>query len=385
MGGFELILLSVLPLALLAGLVESKLQPDTGDGAPPDDAEPEAPRTEASGDLLDAVTLRGDPADATDGRGWGVSAASTAEVRLAPPVPAAATGDDAPTPEVTEADTRQGPDPHPDPDRLETGSPTDAPPTAPAALQTPASPAPPAAGSAPGTPDPADDPEFGRYAPHATLLGTAAGEHLTGTDGDDVILANGFATGTTAGNLVEGGAGDDTLLGGAGSDTLTATAGDNVIRASWDLNLEVSQGSDLFAWRDNGAPDILEGGAGNDRLIFARGDIATGGGGANVFEVWHDPASTQPCAVVTDFDPSADRLDVVMRIDEGDHPDCGTWAWDRSVQASVFEDARIEITADPATGRTEIRVDGEPVARLLGAPEVPADRVRVFAFWDITT
>lgn len=323
MGGLELILLGLLPAALLAGLAESKLLPQQAD----DTETSESGEAPAGSDLLDYA----------DGPG-----------------PTAQAG----SPHLQDAQGAgaQGPAPSPAADATD-----------------------------PLRAVPEDYPEFQRHVPDAPNLGSAGSDTLNAGEGGNVVLANGFDSAARAGNTVTGGPGDDTLLGGAGSDTLSAPAGNNIIRASYDLNLELSQGSDLFIWRDNGLPDILEGGAGDDRLIFARGDVATGGGGANVFEVWHDPGSAQPSAMITDFDPGKDRLDVVMRIDEADHPDCGTWAWDAEVEASVFEPARPEIAVDAETGRTDVLVDGETVARLLGAPQLTAEQIRIFAFWDITT
>ncbi len=79
-------------------------------------------------------------------------------------------------------------------------------------------------------------------------------EHLTGGAGDDYLFAKDIDS------LLEGGAGNDTLIGGTGNDILIGGAGD----------------------------DILIGGAGDDILIGGLGDdILIGGEGSNIF-LWRE-------------------------------------------------------------------------------------------------
>ncbi len=177
---------------------------------------------------------------------------------------------------------------------------------------------------------------------------------------------------------------DETVLHGTqGADRLVAGDGGAVLHANWTPELVSGQGSDLFAWRDDQTPDTLIGGASDDRMIFARGDSATGGGGANLFEIWNDPGSPHPPARISDFTPAGDRIDIVMKIDEAAHPDCGTWDWDRSTGAALFEAAQVEIRRDIAANLTEILIDGVPAAHLAGAPAVSEGDLRILAFWDI--
>ena len=79
-------------------------------------------------------------------------------------------------------------------------------------------------------------------------------EHLTGGAGDDYLFAKDIDS------LLEGGAGNDTLIGGTGNDILIGGAGD----------------------------DILIGGLGDDILIGGLGDdILIGGEGSNIF-LWRE-------------------------------------------------------------------------------------------------
>jgi Ca2+-binding RTX toxin-like protein len=93
-------------------------------------------------------------------------------------------------------------------------------------------------------------------------IGSAAGESLTGTTGDDYIVA------LSGSDTVDGGAGDDVLAGGDGADTLNGDNGSD--------QLFGENGADsLFG---NGANDILVGGLGNDLLDGSTGDDILEGG-----------------------------------------------------------------------------------------------------------
>ncbi|MGG7598216.1 retention module-containing protein [Pseudomonas sp. WC1] len=181
-----------------------------------------------------------------------------------------------------------------------------------------------------------------------------AGNTLTGTGGDDVLLAGAGDTTLNGGagndvlvagagnNSLHGGDGDDLLIvgpgndlldGGAGNDTASyakATAGvtvdlghvgqQNTVGAGLDTlsgieNLIGSDYNDTLTGNDgdnllNGGVgnDVLKGGAGNDILIGGPGnDTLTGGSGNDSF-VWQKGETGHD--TVTDFTPGSDRLDL---------------------------------------------------------------------------
>ncbi|QKS82372.1 retention module-containing protein [Pseudomonas bijieensis] len=181
-----------------------------------------------------------------------------------------------------------------------------------------------------------------------------AGHTLTGTAGDDVLMAGGGDNTLNAGdgndilsagsgnNALHGGAGNDLLYSGTGNDLLDggtgndtasyahATAGvtvnlgllaaQNTLGAGTDTltgieNLVGSNFNDTLTGdgasnRINGGlgHDVLNGGGGDDLLIGGLGNnTLTGGSGADTFQ-WQ--AGNSGHDVITDFTPGLDKLDL---------------------------------------------------------------------------
>ncbi len=124
---------------------------------------------------------------------------------------------------------------------------------------------------------------FADYAGNA-LTGTSAGNTLTGGNGNDHIQGLAGNDTINAGNgndLVYGGTGNDTINGGNGNDVLYGDAGN----------------------------DTINGGAGNDRIIGGAGnDRMTGGAGTDVF-AWDladaGPRGTPAVDTITDFNTTS--------------------------------------------------------------------------------
>ncbi|WPN56566.1 retention module-containing protein [Pseudomonas sp. P9_31] len=180
------------------------------------------------------------------------------------------------------------------------------------------------------------------------------GHTLTGTSGDDVLVAgtgnnvinagdgNDVLTAGSGNNEMHGGAGNDLLFSGAGNDLLDggtgndtasyahATAGvtvdlsqlaaQNTVGAGTDTltgieNLTGSNFNDSLTGDNNSniingglGNDALNGGGGDDVLIGGLGNnTLTGGSGADTFE-WLKGNSGHD--VITDFTPGADKLDL---------------------------------------------------------------------------
>ncbi|WP_053178476.1 Ig-like domain-containing protein, partial [Pseudomonas kilonensis] len=181
-----------------------------------------------------------------------------------------------------------------------------------------------------------------------------AGHTLTGTTGDDVLIAgngdntlnagdgNDILSAGSGNNTLHGGAGDDLLYSGAGNDLLDggtgndtasyahATAGVTVNLGLLAAQNTLGAGTDTLAGIENlmgssfndtltgdGASNRINGGLGHDSLNGGGGDdlligglgnnTLTGGSGADTFQ-WQ--AGNSGHDVITDFAPGVDKLDL---------------------------------------------------------------------------
>ena len=144
------------------------------------------------------------------------------------------------------------------------------------------------------------------------LHGDFGNDNLQGGDGIDFLsggegndsLNGGFGRDALFGgegdDAIHGGADNDVLHGGAGHDTLDGGAGDDV------LNGTFSHGNG-----DQDAGDILNGGDGDDTIVIGEGDVARGGSGADVFSSGDYVENATEVGMVSDFDPSQDRIEVI--------------------------------------------------------------------------
>jgi Ca2+-binding RTX toxin-like protein len=133
------------------------------------------------------------------------------------------------------------------------------------------------------------------------ILGSAGNDEVYGLDGDDELRGEGGA------DRLFGDAGNDVLFGGGAADVLSGGTGDDV--------LDGGSGNDRL--RGGDGVDVMSGGDGDDVLFAGPGkDTMSGGAGADVF-VFATLADSPPDerrAVITDFQPGIDRIDV-SRID----------------------------------------------------------------------
>ncbi|PIK76525.1 retention module-containing protein [Pseudomonas sp. 382] len=153
---------------------------------------------------------------------------------------------------------------------------------------------------------------------HDVLVGGSGNDTLHGGNGNDLLI------GGLGNDLLDGGAGNDTVsyasatggvtvdlshigpqdTGAAGIDTLTGI--ENLIGSDHNDTLIGDSGDNLL----NGGlgNDVLKGGDGNDILIGGPGDdIMTGGNGNDAF-VWQKGDTGHD--TVTDFTPGSDHLDL---------------------------------------------------------------------------
>ena len=104
-----------------------------------------------------------------------------------------------------------------------------------------------------------------------SIFGSAGNDMLIGGDGNDTLLGgsgNDVLLGQAGDDKLDGGAGNDTLLGGAGNDSILGGAGD-------DKALGEDGSDTLIGGAGN---DTLDGGAGNDSILGGTGDDSVNGG-----------------------------------------------------------------------------------------------------------
>lgn len=162
-----------------------------------------------------------------------------------------------------------------------------------------------------------------------TLRGDSGSDTVLGGEGQDDVF------GHEGDDALDGGDGDDSIVGGEGQDTLTGGAGNDALHGYLgDDDLNGGEGADtLFggAGQDSItgiAPagvsaeddqDYLNGGAGDDEIMIGAGDIATGGSGADVFNVANWGSDT-PLSQIMDFSPAEDSLIVLYEDTDGPVP-----------------------------------------------------------------
>jgi Ca2+-binding RTX toxin-like protein len=131
------------------------------------------------------------------------------------------------------------------------------------------------------------------------VAGQEGNDRLSGDAGDDTLLGGNGNDSLWAGSgqdWLAGGMGNDLLVAGEGQDTLDGDAGDDTLVGAF-----LSEAGDWGHY--------LNGGEGNDVLRMGGTDIATGGNGADRFEIGADGQAG--VASITDFDAVEDEIVVI--------------------------------------------------------------------------
>lgn len=161
-----------------------------------------------------------------------------------------------------------------------------------------------------------------------TVFGGEGNDKILGGEGDDLLL------GEKGDDKLRGNQEPDILLGGAGSDTLLGDDGDDLL-----LGAEITDEEALKANEDDlaitgpaiynnfttfeepdAAPDLLDGGRGDDIVVLGAEDTGTGGSGFDDFVVGDWIADGAGAAVVTDFNPLEDVVVYVHNEVEQPNP-----------------------------------------------------------------
>lgn len=137
-----------------------------------------------------------------------------------------------------------------------------------------------------------------------TLSGGNGNDWLVGAAGDDIL------DGGAGSDVIIGGKGADTLIGGAGNDFIEAANIVDTPRLEASLAQtssfrDIAFGYDLPNTSDAG--DKIESGTGNDTIVLGADDTLTSGSGADEISIG-DWITNNAAATILDFDSEEDVL-----------------------------------------------------------------------------
>lgn len=209
------------------------------------------------------------------------------------------------------------------------------------------------------------------------LIGNEGNDVMQGRGNDDTVQGfsgNDWVDGNDGDDFVRGGAGNDVVIGGEGSDDIFGRNGSDVLIAGTipgaplsnaemdqirDRDVDMDFFDDNAVLSDDNTADSLDGGAGDDLLLFGAGDSATGGTGSDIFALFGNGSDLDVgLSVVQDYDETQDEL-VVYFPDE-----------------DAADDAEVTVTTDGSDAI--VNINGEEYTRILGAAgKVTADDIFV--------
>jgi Ca2+-binding RTX toxin-like protein len=173
---------------------------------------------------------------------------------------------------------------------------------------------------------------------HDLLHGGEDDDTVDGGDGNDLLY------GAEGDDILTGGDGDDYLLGGFGSDEMSGGTGNDTLDGSF------SNGTGAFGPLDQDAGDTLSGGEGDDHLFLGRGDIGTGGEGADIFESGSFIGEGGDAAVVTDFNPAEDRIQLSVDLEASPNPEVEVVDFADGTGADILVDGTVVLSISGAQG-----------------------------------
>mmetsp|Transcript_23599 Transcript_23599/g.41783 ORF Transcript_23599/g.41783 Transcript_23599/m.41783 type:complete len:575 (-) Transcript_23599:4320-6044(-) len=210
-----------------------------------------------------------------------------------------------------------------------------------------------------------------------TMLGNEGDDLMQGRGQDDTVQGfsgSDWVDGNDGDDFVRGGSGDDVVIGGEGADAIFGRNDDDLLiggefTGSPFTTEQLGQLRDGVALEDlvsadnqivdDGDADTLDGGNGDDFMLFGGGDSATGGTGNDSFAVFSDPADdANGAATIEDYNANDDAVLLYFQTQE----------------ASEAADITVADDGDDAV----VSVDGEEIARVVGAAgQLTADDVEI--------
>jgi len=198
------------------------------------------------------------------------------------------------------------------------------------------------------------------------LIGNEGSDLIQGRGGDDTVqgfFGDDWVDGNDGNDFVRGGAGDDVVIGGAGEDAVFGRNGDDLVIGGalpgtplTDAQLDALRDGDEDAAAflddailvDDQSADSVDGGDGDDVLVFGAGDTANGGAGDDIFTIFGDGSDvSEGGSVVEDFNAADDSLVVYFS----------------SIEAAAAADITVTDEGDDAV----VRINGEIYSTVVGA------------------
>lgn len=145
-----------------------------------------------------------------------------------------------------------------------------------------------------------------------TVYAGAGDDSVYGGVGNDLLYLDG------GNDLASGGKGSDQIFGGAGNDSILGNNGDDFLYGGLGSDsLYGGDGNDVLraGVPQNSWFDVLDGGAGNDRLIVTDRSHLYGGAGKDVFVFNADGSNSE----IHDFQQGLDKIDLTALRAAGMH------------------------------------------------------------------
>lgn len=210
------------------------------------------------------------------------------------------------------------------------------------------------------------------------LSGGAGDDTISGGNGDDLLV------GSTGADQLYGGYGDDFLDGATPTPNLTATEAFSDLREEFSSAFNSRYGQDatdadfnrfmrdLASEAADYAPDMLDGGAGNDYVVGDNGDTLTGGVDADYFELsW---VSGNAPVHITDYSSSDQGITVYVDEPSDTLPEFGMRdAADGTGVELVIDGAVVAALANAAVAD----LSGEQIVMILPGDDAVYSAIRL--------
>jgi len=182
-------------------------------------------------------------------------------------------------------------------------------------------------------------------------------DRIDGGEGDDILVGRGGA------DVIRGGDGNDIISGGLWADILTGRNGSDLIFGGNGADTIYDNGDEVSETAPNS--DTIIAGNGADLVRVSDGtNLVSLGAGADLLKVFSDQTDADTSAIVTDFEPGKDAIQLYV--------DVGTFTNQDEYDVMVTDVILETVTTDIGTGTLVTPVVNDPaLAATLEGNSVP--------------